>query len=65
MKKISKYTKGILAVNIFGHSCEVIALKKLSKKHNLFLIEDNSQAPGGKVSKKLFTGATGSASVYT
>ena len=38
-KKISKYTKGILAVNIFGHSCEVIALKKLSKKHNLFLIE--------------------------
>ena len=64
-KKISKYTKGILAVNIFGHSCEIIALKKLAKKYNLFLIEDNSQAPGGKVSNKLFTGATGSASVYS
>ena len=64
-KKISKYTKGILAVNIFGHSCEIIALKKLAKKYNLFLIEDNSQAPGGKLSNKLFTGSTGSASVYS
>ena len=64
-KKISKYTKGILAVNIFGHSCEIIALKKLAKKYNLFLIEDNSQAPGGKLSNKSFTGSTGSASVYS
>ena len=64
-KKISKYTKGILAVNIFGHSCEIIALKKLAKKYNLFLIEDHSQAPGGKLSNKSFTGSTGSASVYS
>ena len=64
-KKISKYTKGIIAVNIFGHSCEINSLKKIAKKHNLFLVEDNSQAPGGKLSAKKFTGSTGTASVYS
>lgn len=64
-KKISKFTKGILAVNIFGHSCEINALKKIAKKYSLFLIEDNSQAPGGKLPNGVFTGSTGSASVYS
>ena len=47
-KKITKKTKAILAVDIFGQSCDVVNLLKLCKKYNLKLITDSAQAPGVK-----------------
>lgn len=43
---ISPYTKAIMAIDIFGHSCDIDALKVIAKKHNLKLITDSAQAPG-------------------
>ena len=44
-KKITKKTKAILTVNLFGHPAKLKELKNLTKKKNLFLIEDNAQGP--------------------
>ena len=44
-EKISKNTKAILAVNLYGHPCKLYDLKKICEEYNLVLIEDNSQSP--------------------
>ncbi len=62
--KINKRTKGILAVNIFGHAAKLDVLKKIAKKYNLWLCEDNSQAPSA-VYMNRFTGTYGDASVFS
>lgn len=45
-KNITPYTKAILAVDIFGQSCDILELSKIAKKYNLKLITDTAQAPG-------------------
>ena len=45
-KKITDKTKAILAVDIFGQSCDVKKLLRISKKYNLKLITDSAQSPG-------------------
>ena len=47
-KKITKKTKAILAVDVFGHPADWDALKKIAKKYNLFLIEDSAEALGSE-----------------
>jgi perosamine synthetase len=42
---ITPQTKGIMAVNIFGHPARLGPLKEIAEEHGLFLIEDNAQAP--------------------
>lgn len=44
MKAITPSTRAIIAVNLFGHPCELLKLRELSDRLNIFLIEDNSQA---------------------
>jgi perosamine synthetase len=43
---ITPYTKAIMAVDIFGHSCDIDALIDIAGRHNLKLITDSAQAPG-------------------
>ena len=45
IKKISKRTKAIMAIDIFGHPCNIVELKKIAKKYKLKLITDSAQAP--------------------
>lgn len=45
-KKITKKTKAILPVHLYGAPCEIDKITKLAKKHNLFVIEDVAQAVG-------------------
>ncbi len=47
-KKITKNTKAILAVHLYGHPCEIIELRKIADEHKLFLIEDTAEALGSK-----------------
>jgi dTDP-4-amino-4,6-dideoxygalactose transaminase len=42
---VTPRTKGIVAVNIFGHPADLDRLKTIADKHGLFLLEDNAQAP--------------------
>src|SRR3989338_4534026 len=43
---ITKKTKAILAVHLYGVPCDIGTLKKIAKKFKLFLIEDCAQAHG-------------------
>lgn len=43
---ISPYTKAIMAVDIFGHSCDIDAIMLIAKRNNLKVITDSAQAPG-------------------
>lgn len=45
-KNISKRTKAIFAVNLFGQAVDFGKLLPLAKKYKLKLIEDNAQSPG-------------------
>ena len=50
--KITKKTKAISIVHFLGMPVDMIHLKKITKKYNLFLIEDCALAVGAKIGKK-------------
>ncbi len=43
-EKITKNTKAILAVHVFGYACKVEEIQKIAKKHNIKVIYDGSHA---------------------
>ena len=43
---ITKRTKAIMPVHLYGQACEMEAIMAIANKHNLFVIEDNAQAHG-------------------
>ena len=45
-KAITKKTKAIVPVHLFGQSSDMKSIMDLAKKYNLFVIEDNAQAIG-------------------
>jgi perosamine synthetase len=56
-KLISKKTKCIIPVHLYGHCCDMDELKKISKK-KIIIVEDAAQAIGAKYKKK-FLGTIG------
>ncbi len=48
-RAITKNTKAILAVHVYGYPCDVVAIEKIAKKHNLKVIYDAAHAFGVKV----------------
>jgi dTDP-4-amino-4,6-dideoxygalactose transaminase len=46
--KITKNTKAILVVHLYGKACEMDKICEISKKYNLKIIEDCAQAHGAK-----------------
>jgi perosamine synthetase len=63
--KITKKTKAILAVNLFGHSAKLLELKELAAKHKLYLLEDNSQSPTATESNGKYCATIGSIGVFS
>ena len=61
---ISPYTRGIIAVNLFGHPARLDELRAIAKRHDLFLIEDNAQAPDATCLGRK-TGTIGDAGVFS
>ena len=57
-KSIDKNTVAILAINLLGNPCNFLKLKKIAKKYNLILIEDNCESLGAKYNNK-YTGTHG------
>lgn len=47
-EKITKNTKAIIPVHIFGQAAQVDELMELAKQHNLFILEDAAQAMGSE-----------------
>ena len=57
-KAITRKTKAIMPVHLYGQACEMTSIMALAKKYNLFVIEDNAQSQGAKFDGKL-TGSWG------
>jgi len=47
-EKITKKTKAIIPVHLYGQPANMEEITKIAKKHNLFIIEDSAQAIGAK-----------------
>ena len=62
--KITPRTKGILAVNIFGHPARLHELKKIADEHGIELMEDNAQSPTAKY-KDTMAGKVGSIGILS
>ncbi len=59
-KKISKNTKLIIMVHLYGEPCDYFEIKKIINKKKIFLIEDAAQAHGSfyyKKNKKFYAGS--------
>ena len=62
--KINSNTLCILAVHMYGKTCEMDKLKVICKSKNLYLIEDCSQSHGAKFKNKM-TGSFGDISCFS
>ena len=55
---ITKNTKAIMPVHLYGQACEMDAIMEIAKAHSLFVVEDNAQAHLSSYNGKL-TGSFG------
>ena len=62
--KITRRTKAIVPVHLYGQCCEMDAIMAVSEKHNLVVIEDCAHNPGGEFKGKK-SGALGHMGVFS
>jgi len=63
-ERITKQTRAIIVVDIFGQPYDAEKINSIAKKHDLKVIEDCAQAPGAKY-KGGFAGTLGDVGVYS
>ncbi len=63
-EQITKRTRALMVVNLFGGPAEFNELLKIARTHNLKIIEDNAQAPGAMYCGQ-FTGTIGDVGVFS
>jgi len=63
-KKITKKTKAILPVHIYGFPSDMDRINKLARKHDLYVIEDAAEAMGSLYKSQL-AGSLGDISCYS
>ncbi len=56
--KISKKTKAIIVVHLYGHPVNMDSVKRIARKYNLYIIEDAAEAHGA-LYKNRFIGSLG------
>jgi len=56
--KITKKTKAIIAVHLYGNPCNMERIKGLARKYKLFVIEDSTESLGAKY-RRSFVGTLG------
>lgn len=64
-KAITKKTKAIIVVYLYGHGCDIEKIKKIAKKYKLYLIEDCAEAMGTYLNKNKHVGNFGDASTFS
>ena len=50
--KITKKTKAIIPVHLYGHPCDMESILEIAKKYNLYVIEDAAEAHGAEYKGK-------------
>ena len=63
-EKISSNTAAIMVTHLHGLMCEMEEILRLSKKHNIYLIEDSAQSFGAK-DLNLSAGTIGDIGIYS
>lgn len=63
-ERITKHTKAIVVVDIFGQPYDADAVNAVAREYNLIVIEDCAQAPGAKY-KGRYAGTLGDIGVYS
>ncbi|MCL5407576.1 MAG: DegT/DnrJ/EryC1/StrS family aminotransferase [Patescibacteria group bacterium] len=64
-KAITKKTKAIMPVHLYGQSCDMTKIMAIAKKHKLVVIEDACQSHGSEwKNKKVGSFGTGAFSLY-
>lgn len=48
-KALSPKTKAIIPVHLYGRCCDMEAVMQVARRENLFVIEDNAQSIGGRI----------------
>jgi perosamine synthetase len=51
-EKITKKTKAIVPVHLYGHPCDMDAISKIAKNFDLYIVEDCAEAHGAKYKGK-------------
>lgn len=64
-KHITKKTKAIMPVHLYGRLCEMDEILKIARKYNLYVIEDCAQAHGAQDEKGQKAGSFGIASGFS
>ena len=64
INKISNRTKAIMLINVHGNSSDLFKIKKIARKKNIILIEDNCEALGSKLKNK-YLGTFGDFSTFS
>jgi perosamine synthetase len=62
--QITKKTKAIMAVHLYGQPCEMDVILSIAKKHNLFVVEDCAEA-FGSLYKGKHVGTFGDVSTFS
>ena len=63
-EKITKNTKAIMAVHLYGAACQMDRIQQICKKHNLLLIEDVAEGFGSMFNNR-FLGSFGNISSFS
>ena len=61
---ITPRTRAIIPVHLFGHAADMDEIMAIAEKHNLKVIEDCAQAPGG-VYKGRYVGTIGNCGIFS
>lgn len=61
---ITKRTKAIILVHLYGVVCDMDKIKNIAEKHNLYIIEDAAQCIGGKY-KDSYVGSLGHIAAFS
>lgn len=63
-KKITKRTKLIIPVHIYGHPCDMDEINSIARKHKLLVVEDAAESHGALYKGKM-TGSFGKAGCFS
>ena len=58
------HTRGIVAVHLFGHPADMIAISAVARRHGLFVVEDAAQAHGAECEGRR-TGSLGDVAAFS
>lgn len=63
-KKITKNTKAIIAVHLYGHPCNIDPIIDIARRHHLYVIEDAAEAHGALYKGRL-VGSIGDIGIFS